>query len=192
LDIQVTPGALGLVVGQPAAAELPGETWQPIAAHTPAELGNGGDFADAIRHAGKAPGKRRRNSPPEIPPTGLNPRRVEPPAPPPPPPDDEPLVLSDAQMRKLRALYKTLGVVGAGEQKRISALLLGVDRVATHSALTVEHATRLIDRLTALEAGFLEFVIDENAIVIGVRDALPPTGPDHDDAQLELGQENNQ
>lgn len=171
LDIQVTPGALGLVVGQQAAAELPGEGWRPIAAPEPRQLGDGGgDVAAAIRHGGKPPAKRRRNSPPEIPPTGLNPRGAPPE---PPPPDDEPLILSDAQMRKLRALYKALGVDGAGEQKRISAVLLGVDKVATHSALTVEQASRLIDRLTALEAGYLELAHDDHGNVTGTRDAQP-------------------
>jgi hypothetical protein len=82
--------------------------------------------------------------------------------------------LSDAQMRKLRALYGDVGITSGREQKRITALILNVDEIATHSDLTPDQASTVIDRLTAVEAGFCEFVLDVQANVVGIRDALPP------------------
>jgi hypothetical protein len=81
--------------------------------------------------------------------------------------------LSDPQMRKLRALYGDLGISSGREQKRVTALILGVDEIATHSDLTPEQASTVIDRLTALEAGFCEFELDDQATVVGIRDAIP-------------------
>jgi hypothetical protein len=81
--------------------------------------------------------------------------------------------LSDPQMRKLRALYGDLGISSGREQKRVTALILGVDEIATHSDLTPEQASTIIDRLTALEAGFCEFELDDQATVVGIRDAIP-------------------
>lgn len=175
LDIQVTPGALGLVVGAaPPAPGLPSGqgAWQPIEPPTPAELGPGQDVGESIRNARTAAPKARKNSAPELPPTGLNPRGAPAEDIPPPPDPEAPPTLSEAQMKKLRALYNDVGVSGAADQKRVTALLLGVDRIGTHSTLTPEQATKVIDRLVAVEAGFLEFVLDDQAQVIGTRDAV--------------------
>jgi hypothetical protein len=163
LDISLTPTSLGLVVGSPAplpptsAGALPGESWQPI----PQPIGPGDepseDVGDAIRNAGGPGPRHTKRSAPELPPTGVNPRGMgrddAPPLPDPPP---DPSRLSDAQMRKLRALYGAIGVASSGEQKRVTALILGVDEIATHSDLTPEQASTVIDRLTAAEAGFLD------------------------------------
>lgn len=101
---------------------------------------------------------------------------------PPPPPEedgdiadgevvDETPTLSDAQMRKIRAQYGDLGVNGAAEQKRVTALILKVDAISSHSDLTVEQASVVIETLSAIEQGFVEFVLDDDANVTGISDA---------------------
>lgn len=91
--------------------------------------------------------------------------------------DDEPVdgepLLSDAQMKKLRAQYNEIGISDAGEQKRVTALILGVDEIATHKDLTVDQASTVIDRLDAVSQGFVEFELDGDARVIGLVDARP-------------------
>lgn len=187
LDIAVTPTALGLVVGTsapslpPAAAgELPpaGDTWQPIPPAGELGAGDAADVGDAIRNPGTAGPKRTKRSAPELPPTGLNPRRL-------PAPDDDaphpadgdvaaPSAVSAAQIKKISVLYTNVGVKAAPDRRHVSSLILGL-AVESHKDLTVEQASKLIDRLTAVEAGFLEFTVDDQGSVTGVVDALPPT-----------------
>lgn len=97
--------------------------------------------------------------------TGAEPARE----PSPPPPDD---AITPPQMKKLRATYGDLGIKKGDDMKHISGVILGAP-IETHSTLTVDQASALIDRLTAVEAGFVEFVLDDNATVIGLRDAEP-------------------
>jgi hypothetical protein len=176
LDIQVKPEQLGLVVGTGAPAELPaGPSWQPI----PTELDPApvADLGDAIRSAGTDGPRRTKRSAPELPPTGVNPRGVADEAPPPPPPDDEPAAtITPAQMRNVQALYTSLDVKSAAERQRVATVLLGVP-IMSHKDLTIDQASTLIERLKAIEAGFMEFVIDENGDVVGVRDTSPETAP---------------
>jgi Recombination directionality factor-like len=172
LDIAVTPTALGLVIGTGAAGELPAapvpvgpeQSWQPI---EPAP-GNGepapGETADAIRGARTPTPKRRSNSPPDLPSTGLHPRGDLPTE----PTDD---TLSEAQMRKLRALYGAVGITGTAEQKKVTAILLGVERIATHAKLTVDQASAVIDLLSRVETGDASFTLDADGNVIGIADA---------------------
>ena len=81
--------------------------------------------------------------------------------------------LSDAQMRRLRALYGSIGIRNASDQKRISALILGLPTLDTHSTLTVEQASKIIDQLQAVEDGYVELVLDETGSVVGFTDAQP-------------------
>jgi len=81
--------------------------------------------------------------------------------------------LSDAQMRRLRALYGSIGIRNAAEQKRISALILGLPTLDTHSTLTVEQASKIIDQLQSVEDGYVELVLDETGSVVGFTDAQP-------------------
>jgi len=81
--------------------------------------------------------------------------------------------LSDAQMRRLRALYGSIGIRDAAEQKRISARILGLPTLDTHSTLTAEQASRIIDQLQAVEDGYVELVLDETGSVVGFTDAQP-------------------
>jgi hypothetical protein len=106
-------------------------------------------------------------------------RKPEPPAEEPPAEDDvqegevvAPRMTAE-QNRKMRALYGKVHDKGRAEQKRITALILGVDEIATHSDLTPEQASTVIDRLTAVEAGFCQFEIDDQANVVGIRDIQP-------------------
>jgi hypothetical protein len=184
LDIAMTPTALGLVVGTATPAPIESEaraeiaagpSWQPI----PTELDPApvADLGDAIRSAGTDGPRRTKRSAPELPPTGVNPRGVADEAPPPPPPDDEPAAtITPAQMRNVQALYTSLDVKSAAERQRVATVLLGVP-IMSHKDLTIDQASTLIERLKAIEAGFMEFVIDENGDVVGVRDTSPETAP---------------
>lgn len=93
------------------------------------------------------------------------------------PPADEPVeadsLLSDVQMKKLRATYGDVGIKDPGEMKRVTALILGVDHIGSHNDLTVDQASTVIDRLSAVEQGFVEFVLDEAGFVVGLEDAEP-------------------
>lgn len=89
----------------------------------------------------------------------------------PEPPADAELVLSDAQMRKLRAQYGGLGIGDAAEQKRVTAIILDLDSIETHSTLSVDQASTVIERLNAVEDGFVEFVVDDDMRVIGLQEA---------------------
>lgn len=95
--------------------------------------------------------------------------------------------LSDAQMKKLRALYNSLGVTGAAEQKKITAHLLGVDTIATHSTLTVDQASHVIDQLARVEDGTATFELNDDAEIIGITDTEPD--PAEADPTLDLDNE---
>lgn len=90
--------------------------------------------------------------------------------------------LSEPQMKKLRALYGSIGVRNAAEQKRVSALILGIPTLDTHSTLTVEQASKIIDQLQAVEDGYVELVLDATGSVVGFTDAQPPTNLLSEDA----------
>lgn len=157
LDIGVTPNALGLVVGtsppapQPALEAGPGDAWQPIA--EPAALPVG-EIGAAIRGAtgNGAATKPRRNSPPPLPPTGLNPRGT-------PPPDDtepdaepdQPLKPTRAQTAKAMALFGELGLGGDEHRDdRLTATSTYVGRtVGSWNDLTRDEASTVIDHLQA-------------------------------------------
>lgn len=156
IDIDHTLGQVLDSLGAP-----PAQTWQPIAPPPPvAELDAG--QGDAIRQAGTDGPKRRKNSPPELPATGLNPRG----APEPPAAD----VLSQEQMNHLRALYTKVGITERSAQKITTAALLGLDKIETHSTLTPNQARRVINALSAVELGVAEFVCDDLGTVTGIRD----------------------
>lgn len=154
LDIQVTPAALGLVVGstpQAPALEQQGSSWTPIEAPAPRELGVGDTaVGDAIRDGGREPAKRRKNSPPELPPTGLNPRGAPPADDVPPvdePADDRP---SDAQRRMAMALFKKHGM--GTDADRLAATSAWVGREITSSnELTRAEMSKVIDELQKLD-----------------------------------------
>lgn len=194
LDIEMTPGALGLVVGTAAPTpELgPAPTaqgaWQPIQQPPIAELEPGQSDSDAIRDARKPAPKPRKNSAPPLPPTGLRPRGAPAEATPDPAPDTEPAAdtLSDAQMKKLRALYNSVEVKGAASQKQITAVLLGVDRIGTHAALTVAQASHVIDQLVRIEEGSARFVLDDDGNVTGAVDESQPMGEPFPETDPEL------
>lgn len=82
--------------------------------------------------------------------------------------------ISDKQMRRLRAIYGALGIKDAAVQKRVTGLILNRPPIDTHSTLNPDEASTVIDRLAAVEAGFLEFELDDQTNVVGVRDAIPP------------------
>lgn len=131
LDIQMTPSSLGLVVGtaaalQPAPADQPVQgAWQPIAGPPPvAELG-AGEVGAAIKDAGTGGPKRRKNSPPELPPTGVKPRgrgaaaaNEEPPA------GDDRGALPPAQM--IAMLLGKHGVTSDADRYRAVGQMLGL------------------------------------------------------------------
>jgi hypothetical protein len=178
LDIALAPTALGVVLGhQPASIghEAAGElaasaTWQPI---PPAELSAGPSVADQITDPKPTPRKRVKNAAEPIPSTGLKPRTAVDVAlmhDPEPEQADPTPTITDAQMKKLRATYGDLGVKTAADMKHISSLILG-EQIASHSNLTVEEASHLIDRLDAINTGAWEFVIDTDGTVIGTRAA---------------------
>lgn len=76
--------------------------------------------------------------------------------------------LSGPQMAKLRACYGDVGIRGAAEQKRVTALILGVDSIDTHSNLTVDEASRVIDTLSKVETGEAEFALDGEGAITGI------------------------
>lgn len=171
LDVQMRPDALGLVVGSSAATAgevEQGRSWTPIGqAPPPAALGTGdGTTAQQIRNARTEAPKPRRNSAPPLPATGVAPKglAIAP---------DEVITpaadssLSEAQMRKLRAIYGGLDIKAAADQKRISAALLGLDSLSSHSDLTVDQASALIEQLAGIEEGRLEFALDADGNVTG-------------------------
>ncbi len=156
LDIRVTPSALGLVVGtsvpaaieQPARADLGSGSWSPIEQPAPAQIGPGGEppVGDAIRQGGREPAKRRKNSPPELPPTGVNPRGI----PAETGPVDDPSKPSESQKRMVMALFKERGVTTA--QERYAAYTAAVGReVGGWDELSRSEASMVIDALKTQE-----------------------------------------
>jgi hypothetical protein len=168
LDIQLTPSALGLVVGQAAIGppqqeqvEATGSSWQPIDTPPPAQLG-AGDVAAAIKTPGTDGPKKRKNSPPGLPPTGLKPRGVaaivdEPPA------GDGPPSITDDQLKKMMAEFNELGIKDKAD--RLAFIAAAVRPVASSRDLTVAEASKVIDQLVRVNAGEMTMVWNDNATI---------------------------
>lgn len=175
LDIQVTPSALGLVVGAPAELTPPpaaGRSWQPIEAPAVAELG-AGETASAIKDAGSDGPKKRKNSPPELPPTGIKPRgrkAEEPePEPAPPPPAAGP---TDAQIRKMMALFNEADI--KQREDRLSFIAAAARQVESSKDLTVEEAGKVLDALDRVIAGTLDMVYAKDGLQLFAKGSLQP------------------
>lgn len=149
LDIKVTPSALGLVVGstapQPAVepasrVELAGGSWQPITQPAPLEIGAG--ISDAIRAGGSDAPKRRKNSPPELPPTGLDPHITDTAT-----PNDRP---TEAQRRMAMALFKGQHITTDDERHAAYSAYAGRE-INSWDELTKTEASKLIDGLKQTE-----------------------------------------
>lgn len=78
--------------------------------------------------------------------------------------------ITGPQMAKLRACYGDIGIKGAAEQKRVTAQILGVDSIDTHSSLTVAQASTVIDLLVRIEEGTAELVVNDDGQVTGEGD----------------------
>lgn len=83
--------------------------------------------------------------------------------------------ITGPQMAKLRACYGEIGIKGAADQKRVTALILGVDKIDTHSNLTVAQASTVIDVLVQVEEGTAELVLNEDAEITGITIHDTPT-----------------
>jgi hypothetical protein len=59
--------------------------------------------------------------------------------------------ITNPQIRKLMAVYGTLGIKDRGDQKRISAELLALDALGSHTELSTGQASMLIDMLEVLD-----------------------------------------
>lgn len=139
IDVQVTPTALGLVTT--TSSPPPGAigTWQPI--QPVGEL----EVAEAIRDTEQpAPRAKRKNSPPELPPTGLNPRHMAD-----LPGDSGP---SAAQTRMIMALFGDLLLVGDDmREARLATISEIIGRpIASSKEVTRAEASTLIDGLQKL------------------------------------------
>lgn len=150
LDVQMRPEALGLVVGSgPAAGELDGggRSWQPLSPPPAAELG-AGSVSQAIRETRAEPGKRRKNSPPELPPTGLTPRGMNPPADVPPvaPSSTDGSGPTQAQLRMVHALMRGQGIDSDDDRHNCASATVG-HPVASLNDLTRDEMSKLIDSL---------------------------------------------
>lgn len=154
LDIQVTPTALGLVVGtQAPQTGVEGQgSWQSIA-HTPAAGAIGaGEVGAAIRDAGREPAKRRKNSPPELPATGLAPRGLnaatEPPA-------DAP---NPEMTKKVHACFNEAGIKDREDKLAFIAAVIG-HPVESWSHCTKAEGVRVIDAAERVNTGTLSYTV---------------------------------
>lgn len=175
LDIQLTPSALGLVVGQAAIGpadqqpvEATGESWRPITPPAAAALGPG-EVGDAIKDAGTEGPKKRKNSPPGLPATGLKPkgRKTADPGPvPDPDPDPEPPPIAagptDAQIRKMMAVFNELDIKARAD--RLGFIAAAVRPVESSKDLTVEEAGKVLDALDRVVAGTLDMVYAKDGL----------------------------
>lgn len=175
LDIQVTPSALGLVVGAPAEITAPAAiagSWQPIEAPAVAELG-AGETASAIKDAGSDGPKKRKNSPPDLPPTGIKPRGRK--AAEEPEPAQPPAGPTDAQIRKMMALFNELDITQ--REDRLAFIAAAARQVDSSKDLTVEEAGKVIDALEAVIAGTLDMVYAKDGLQLFAKGALQPLAP---------------
>lgn len=178
LDIQLTPSALGLVVGQAAIGpeqpvEAAGESWRPITAPPVAEL-EAGETSAAIKDAGTDGPKKRKNSPPELPPTGIKPRgrkAAEPAAEPEPAPPGP----SDAQIRKMMATFNELDI--RSRDDRLAFIAAAARPVASSKDLTVEEAGRVLDALDRVVAGTLDMVYAKEGLQLFAKGSIQPLVP---------------
>lgn len=174
LDIQVTPSALGLVVGAPpeiTATPAAGGSWQPIEAPAVAELG-AGETSSAIKDAGNDGPKKRKNSPPELPPTGIKPRGRKAAEPEPAPDPDPPAGPTDAQIRKMMALFNELDITARDD--RLAFIAAAARQVDSSKDLTVDEAGKVIDALEAVIAGTLDMVYAKDGLQLFAKGALQP------------------
>jgi hypothetical protein len=182
LDIQLTPSALGLVVGQAAIGpanqqppvEAAGESWHPIAAPPVAEL-EAGETSAAIKDAGTDGPKKRKNSPPELPPTGIKPRGRKAAEPEPPPPEPPPAGPSDAQIRKMMATFNELDIKSRDD--RLAFIAAAARPVASSKDLTVEEAGRVLDALDQVVAGTLDMVYAKEGLQLFAKGSIQPLVP---------------
>lgn len=107
--------------------------------------------------------KRMRRKPADTPPETTEPQPEDDGA-----TDGEPEVLSQQQMKKLRVLYSKCGITDNEQQKRVTAVLLDVDEIDTHSSLTPGQASVIIDTLGRVESGAASFDIGDDGEVTGV------------------------
>lgn len=166
LDIQVTPTALGLVVGTQAniagAAPPASGTWTPIEAPHMAELGQG-DTATLIKDAGSDGPKKRKNSPPDLPATGLKPGRKA-------AADTPPSGCTDAQIKKMMALFNEVDIKQRDD--RLAFIAAAVRPVGSSKDLSVEEAGVVIDKLDGVQSGALELVFGKDGLEIYAKGAI--------------------
>ncbi|MEP7114432.1 MAG: hypothetical protein ABI862_14295 [Ilumatobacteraceae bacterium] len=176
LDIQLTPSALGLVVGQaalpapePAALE-PNGNWRAIDAPDTLELGVG-QIGAAIKDAeNPSPANRRRNSPPELPPTGLKPRGAAKPTTVNTDTEVAHIAATDieggtttpAQIKKMMAGFNDIGVKSRAD--RLGFIAAAARPVETSQELTVDEASHVIDTITRVAKGTLTIIFADGTI----------------------------
>lgn len=177
LDIQVTPSALGLVVGAAAEVAPPppaNGSWQPIEAPAVAELG-AGETSAAIKDAGSDGPKKRKNSPPELPPTGIKPRGRKATEPEPAPPEPPAAGPSDAQIRKMMATFNELDIKSRDD--RLAFIAAATRKVDSSKDLTVEEAGKVLDALDRVVAGTLDMVYAKDGLQLFAKGSIQPLVP---------------
>jgi hypothetical protein len=161
LEIRVTPSGLG--AGARPAAALDGEGWQPLAAvpNEPAAL-TAGEAAAAVDQPGKPPAKKRSNSAPPVPSTGVKPQ----------PRGNAGTVprggdmASDAQVKAIHSLFSFCGIKDDAQRHRVAGHIVGHD-VASFNDLTKTEGSAVIDALNDVKAGRIAIEGDELAAVGG-------------------------
>jgi hypothetical protein len=118
-------------------------------------------------------------------PTLFDPDAVPAPEPPPPPPasaaeaaavlhgdaaDPDSKIL-ESQNRRIRALYKDVGIVGSDDQLAAARAISGIADLGSHRDLTWQQAADLIASLDGVKSGALELTADDTGKVTGV--AIP-------------------